>query len=160
MDNNTHPRVNRRGGTMNPLPLASALLATNASVAHMNRIQSQRLRETIRHAATTPCYRKRFSDASISTAADLARLPITTRKDIADTPIETRIPEGADVSRIPSCLTSGSTGHPLQGNMLPSDRVINDTFTLRTATMAPNDGYTLSSQTLMPIISHTTELKR
>ncbi len=82
------------------------------------RAESDRLlREHIRYAAeNSPFYRKRFADAGISPddincAADLAKLPFTTKADLEQA--------GRDLLCVPEseivdlCLTSGTTGKPV-----------------------------------------------
>ena len=122
--------------TMNPLDAITTLRQPRASAMQLERVQARRLRQIMQRAATVPHYRTRFGDAgidpgSIRTAADLVQLPVTTRAEIQQVPIERRLAERVDPNRMKSFFTSGSTGHPVRILQSRSNNLINGALTLR-----------------------------
>ena len=81
------------------------------------KIQTKGLRETVSHAFhKVPYYQRRFDGTiavdGISEANDISKLPITTKTDFRETPIQTRTAIDADISRCELRSTSGTTGVP------------------------------------------------
>lgn len=122
---------------MRALIALDTLLDTRAPAARLRARQERHLRRTVMHAATrVPFWRRRFAEAGvrpgdIRAAADLDRLPITTRGELQDTPIDDRIPEGVDRSKLFEWTTSGSSGTPLAIRLLPRDEAVNDALYFR-----------------------------
>jgi len=81
--------------------------------------QNARLQRLIAHAYdNVPYYRTlldrhRVRPDQIRTAADLARIPVTTRRDLQTAPPDTLLARGANPRRLIVHRTSGSTGQPL-----------------------------------------------
>lgn len=84
--------------------------------ADLERLQLERLQQTLRRAAQVPCYREKFRQAdidiaSIHTLDDLTRLPFTTKEDLRlNYPYGMFAVPMRDVVRIHS--SSGTTGKP------------------------------------------------
>ena len=80
--------------------------------------QARRLRQVVEHAwRTVPFHRRRFEDAGLTPAdirgvADLKYIPITTKRDLLESPIEDLVARGTDLNRYIRQTTSGSTGEP------------------------------------------------
>ena len=87
--------------------------------ASLESLQNQMLPEVIRHAANhVPYYRAQFSEyginvSQIQTVADLPKLPILTREDIAEN-FHALTSERASRRRLTIGHTSGTTGSPLE----------------------------------------------
>jgi len=93
--------------------LPEGLALRVAAVEARERVQLDLLRRHLRHAATTPFYRKRFQEIGFSpdgleSLADFRDLPLTTRQDI-DRDQTALFPEGNFVP-VDLALTSGTTG--------------------------------------------------
>jgi phenylacetate-CoA ligase len=94
-----------------------------ASRAEMTRLQEQRLRAQVRHAAAhSPFYRRKLKAAgvrpeAIRTLDDLRRLPFTTKDELKDN--QAANPPWGDVLAVPLAevlrvhMTSATTGRPL-----------------------------------------------
>ncbi|MBA3558527.1 MAG: phenylacetate--CoA ligase family protein [Gemmatimonadaceae bacterium] len=99
--------------------LPSLLRHPRASREELLRFQSRQLRRVIANAYDkVPYYRRLFDQAGvypgeIRTAADLARIPITTRRDLQKLPLEDRLARDVDPARLLIQPTSGSSGEPL-----------------------------------------------
>ena len=80
--------------------------------------QARCLAAVTRHAATgVPYYRRLFAAAGLAqdavcTPADLARVPISTRRALQDLPPRDLVASGLDPERLVNLLSSGSTGEP------------------------------------------------
>ena len=108
---------------INPLSQLSvyrALRPQNARTrADIDEFRDRRIRKLVRHAyRNVPYYRNLFdkydvSVESIRGAADLARIPITSRSDIQNASIEDRLACGVDASRLIVRRTTGSSGQCL-----------------------------------------------
>lgn len=81
--------------------------------------QSRQLRRVIANAYdNVPYYRRLFDHAAVKpeqirTAADLVRIPITTRRDLQKQPLEDLLARGVDPKQLLIQPTSGSSGEPL-----------------------------------------------
>ena len=94
-----------------------------ASRAELTRLQTRRLREQVRHAATaSPFYRRKFRAAGVRpervrTLADLRELPFTTKDELKEN--QAQKPLWGDVLAVPFAdvvrvhMTSATTGRPL-----------------------------------------------
>jgi phenylacetate-CoA ligase len=80
--------------------------------------QSEQLRRLVTHAARNiPYYKRLFREAGlqpddITEVSDLARIPVSSKRALLETPIEEQITPGTDLA---SCLvrnSAGSTGEP------------------------------------------------
>ncbi|MEI6778650.1 MAG: hypothetical protein WCK70_17255 [Chloroflexales bacterium] len=84
----------------------------------IQEIQMRKLRGLLDHAArSVPFYRRRFADAGlrpkdIRTPADLARLPLLSKREIQDH-LSDLLAKGSDRSQLIENHTGGSTGQPL-----------------------------------------------
>lgn len=102
------------------------------SPAELERLQMRRLRALLAHACRhVPLYRRRFVEAGlrvedVRTAADLARLPITTRQDLVSRPIADITADNVDLGRCVRRSTSGALGMPLTVYQRPRDRFLHD----------------------------------
>jgi len=80
--------------------------------------QSDQLRRLVARAAQeVPYYQRLFREAGsradgVSEVADLARIPISTKRALLEAPIEDQITPGTDLSRCLVRHSSGSTGEP------------------------------------------------
>ena len=102
----------------NPLPydLQDALRLRFSGPDEIAHRQTGLLRRHLRHAATFPFYRQLFQETgfdpeTMTSCAELSRLPLTSRKDIDHDPkafTAGAVPATADIA-----LTSGTTGSPL-----------------------------------------------
>ncbi len=121
---------------MNPLKGILTLLDTNADSKKILRLQNRRLQKTLRAAAHTPLYHKKYRDAGVSiddikSVSALHKLPIVTRDEIQSNPIEERVSAGIDISGMTPHTTSGSTGRSIQLLISRDNQQINDLLTLR-----------------------------
>ncbi|MBQ9889513.1 MAG: phenylacetate--CoA ligase, partial [Bacteroidales bacterium] len=82
----------------------------------IERLQAERLRDTVAHCMGSAFYRKRFSDIGLSpedikTLDDLQKIPFTTKQDLRDT-----YPFGIASIPLSKCTrlhsSSGTTGNP------------------------------------------------
>lgn len=82
----------------------------------IEKLQLQRLKETVAHCMNSPFYKKRFEEAGITpddikTLADLRKIPFTTKQDLRDT-----YPFGIASVSLEECVrlhsSSGTTGNP------------------------------------------------
>jgi phenylacetate-CoA ligase len=100
------------------LSTAARVLA-RASRPRIERFRDAQLRRVVTRAyARVPRYRRLFDDAGVRpedvrTAADLQRLPITTRAEAQTTPLQDQVARGVDPGRLVTRLTSGAAGAPL-----------------------------------------------
>ena len=123
---------------MNILDTADTLWSTRSSAEALRRKTDKRLRRLIEFAvARVPYYRELFRKAGLTSSdirctEDLQRIPVTTREDIQQRPIEEFTPEGMDPSRLVTFSTSGSTGRPLKIRQTQHDRAVNQALLLRT----------------------------
>jgi phenylacetate-CoA ligase len=91
---------------------------SRASRARVERFRDRKLRHLVRHAyARVPFYRELFDRSGVQpdeirTAADLARLPVTTKRDLMARPLEELLARGTDPSALILRATSGSSGLP------------------------------------------------
>jgi len=82
-------------------------------------VRDRRLRRLVAHAyARVPYYRRLFDGAGvrpeeIRSAADLARLPITSKADLRRLPAEDLVASGAELARCLHPRSSGTSGEPL-----------------------------------------------
>jgi len=82
--------------------------------------QSEHLRRLVSHAyRNVPYYRALFDRHGLAphhvrTVADLALIPITTKRDLQQAPAETVVAHGLDPDRLLVRTTSGSSGEPLR----------------------------------------------
>jgi phenylacetate-CoA ligase len=89
----------------------------SADVAEFERIQADLLQETIAQAArTSPFYRQRFAEhgvnlAGMRTPADLARLPLTARREVQERSTDLWAVSPARVTEL--VATTGTTGEPI-----------------------------------------------
>jgi phenylacetate-CoA ligase len=87
--------------------------------AETRRIQEKKLRSLIRHCyENVPYYHSLFRErgvdpSEIRTIDDLHKLPISTKRDIVDLPLEKTVASGTDPSKLWTARTSGTTGVPL-----------------------------------------------
>ncbi len=99
--------------------LAHLMASQWRSESALERIQSRRLRRLVRHAYTeVPYYRDLFDRAGIKVddirhARDLAGVPLTTKADLLEVPVDQRTARGVPLDRCRRSLTSGTTGVPL-----------------------------------------------
>jgi phenylacetate-CoA ligase len=81
--------------------------------------QNRRLRDLVEHAyARVPYYRDLFDRAGLQpgdvrTARDLRRVPVTSRRDLQEQPVDRIVARGVDPGRLITRTTSGSSGQPL-----------------------------------------------
>lgn len=86
----------------------------------LHRLQEERLMAIVRHAyRAVPYYRRLFDEAGIlprdiRCAADLARIPVTTRQDVQRAGTEAFLSKGAAANRCIKMVTSGETGVPFE----------------------------------------------
>ena len=80
--------------------------------------QDRRLRQVVKHAwENVPFHRRRLEKAGLTPAdirgvADLKYIPITTKRDLLESPIEDLVARGTDLKRCICQPSSGSTGEP------------------------------------------------
>jgi len=86
------------------------------------------LRRLVSHACSTvPYYRDLFREAGVKPEDvrgidDLAKIPLTTRRDLQEQPPERLISSKANPQQLMSSRTSGATGEPLEIRYGPADR--------------------------------------
>ena len=89
-----------------------------ADRASIRSFRERRLRQLVAHAfGRVPYYRKLFDKAGlrpqdVRTLDDLPLIPITTKRDVQQAPLEERIARGVEPDRCVRSITSGSTGEP------------------------------------------------
>jgi phenylacetate-CoA ligase len=89
------------------------------SEEELKLIQEKKLKMLIRHAyENVPYYRNLLNSVGIKpehikSAEDLSKIPITTKDNIKETPIDELLARGVDKKRCIKQTTSGSTGRPL-----------------------------------------------
>lgn len=89
-----------------------------ADPAATRRLQNRLLRQVVTHAVSkVPYYRGLFEAAGlrpgdICTVDDLAKIPTSTKDDVATVPVEDRMARGVNPERLVRHVTSGSTGLP------------------------------------------------
>ncbi len=109
-----------------------------ASRAALVRFQEERFRRLITHAYdTVPYYRAlferhRITPREIRSIADLALIPMSTRRDIQQADPMDLVTRGVDPSRLLVYRTSGSTGEPLTVRRTWLEERVNSAFRLRT----------------------------
>jgi len=97
--------------------LASLFPLTHASPERLNEVRDSRLRRLVAHAyANVPYYRRLFDSAGVRpehvrTAADLSRLPATSREQFQGLPLEELTARG--VGRLRPLDTGGSSGRQI-----------------------------------------------
>jgi phenylacetate-CoA ligase len=109
----------------------------HASRDEIVSFQDTQLRRLIAHAgANVPYYRSLFErhgvePGRVRTVADLARVPVTSRRDLQMAPPPTLLARGVDPARLIVHATSGSTGQPLQVRRTWPEERITSAFRLR-----------------------------
>jgi phenylacetate-CoA ligase len=99
--------------------------------------QNARLRRLIAHAyANVPYYRTLLErhgvePGHVRTIADLAHVPITSRRDLQTVPLSELVARGVDPTRLIVHATSGSTGQPLRVHRTWLEERITSVFRLR-----------------------------
>lgn len=117
-----------------------------ADPAQLKRSRDAKVCRLVSAAATTGYYGELFNRAGISvrdirSADDLARIPVTSKSDLQNRPIESFLAPGA-TNDLVTVRTSGSTGTPLRVLKTPSERM----FDLqRTVRFYMESGYSLFS---------------
>jgi phenylacetate-CoA ligase len=122
--------------TFNPLNRLSvyrALRPQNArSRREIDEFRDRRIRKVVRHAyQNVPYYRKLFdahgvSPDRINRAADLSRIPVSSRLDIQAASLADRLARGVDPSRLIVRRTTGSSGQCLElMRSWPEEHVLN-----------------------------------
>ena len=112
-------------GTDHLLTVRSALSLRGITRRHIVECRDRRLRRLIAHAyETVPYYRRLFErsgvdPSDIRTAADLRRVPISTKDDLRAVPVAERLQRGADPARLKSSTTSGFSGEPFTVRYTP-----------------------------------------
>jgi phenylacetate-CoA ligase len=82
------------------------------------RFQGERLRRLVRHAYDrVPLYRRLYQKAgldpdSVRGLEDLERIPVISKEDMRNLPVEDLVASGVDKGRLIARRTSGSTGEP------------------------------------------------
>jgi phenylacetate-CoA ligase len=88
------------------------------SRAEIVAFQNRRLRRIITHAyARVPYYRRLFDQAGVSprhirTVSDLDRIPVTSKSDLREVPLDQLLAKGVNPSTLIEHSTGGSTGEP------------------------------------------------
>ena len=101
------------------LQLRSLLRHPRAKRPDVVAFQNERLRRLVAHAYhRVPYYRGLFErhgikPEDIGTIADLARIPITDKRDLQALAVEESFERGVDAARLVTHRTSGSSGEPL-----------------------------------------------
>jgi phenylacetate-CoA ligase len=109
----------------------------HASRDEVASFQDAQLRRLIAHAyANVPYYRRLFErhgvePGRVRTVADLARVPVTSRRDLQTEPLARLLTRGVDPTRLIVHATSGSTGEPLQVRRTWPEERITSVFRLR-----------------------------
>ena len=108
---------------MNPLNRLSVYRSlrpqNSRSRSSIDAFRDRKLRKVVRHAGSSvPYYEKLFASHGVSAedirgAADLIRIPITSRGDIQSTSIEDRLAKGVDQGKLIVRQTTGSSGQCL-----------------------------------------------
>ena len=99
--------------------------------------QNERLRRLVNHAyRTVPYYRALFDRHGISpdqirSVADLASVPVTTKRDLQRAPMRDLIAHGLDPDRLIVHTTSGSSGEPLSIRHTWLEERVGSAFRLR-----------------------------
>ncbi len=102
------------------------------SPSQLEEIQGVKLRRMVRHAYDNVLYYRRLLDSvnvrpeEIRIAADLSRIPITTRKQIQQAPLEEVTAKGTNLKKCKNITTSGSSGLPLRVILNPADSAFHD----------------------------------
>lgn len=87
--------------------------------SRLQTMQRKRLRAIIKHAyENVPFYHRKFDKAGIKpddikSAADMTKIPMTTKSEIQACSLEDIVARNVDVNRCVKTMTSGSTGLPL-----------------------------------------------
>ena len=123
-------------------PLVSELWSIAAAPrldrAGIDALRDRKLRRTVRHAyECVPFYRELFDSAGVRpedvrSAADLTRLPTTSRGALQEAGVAGRLAAGFRREDCRVLHTSGSTGQPLEVRMSPWDWRIRKLVELRT----------------------------
>ena len=93
--------------------------ADRFDVARWEELQLKRLKPILRHAAHNVVYWQRifkmigFDPDQFTALEDIQRIPIVTRSQLKQIPLETLIAENVPNKRLVRATTSGSTGEPL-----------------------------------------------
>lgn len=88
--------------------------------SELEELQNKKLRSMVKHAyENTEFYHYKFKNAGIhpddiKTVKDLEKVPFTTKEELRQQKIESRVSRGLDLSRCFVTETSGSTGIPLK----------------------------------------------
>lgn len=108
----------RLGVALRIQSLAAALCASSWRREQVQRFQSRRLRELVRHAyESVPFYRdlyqrNKLQPDDIRGLEDLSRIPIARREEMQERPRVDLVARGLDPARLVVHRTSGSTGFP------------------------------------------------
>ncbi len=103
----------------------------------IDAFRDRRLRALVQHAARhIPFYREHFARAGLDVrdvrgAADLHRLPLVTRADLAGRAAGDLVPPGTSLNGLISHRTSGSTGEPLTIRRAPGEETLLALFRTR-----------------------------
>src|SRR5262249_46837437 len=109
-----------------------------ASRAEIVRFQEREFRRLIAHAYdAVPYYRALLAShgvkpSDIRTMADLALVPMSTRRDLQQADVTDLVARGRDPSRLLTYRTSGSTGEPLTVRRTWLEERVNSAFRIRT----------------------------
>jgi len=115
------------------------------------RFQNRKLRFLAEHAyRRVPLYRRLFDDAGLTprdvqSAADLVRLPITTKAEMRRRPVEDLLAQGVSADGLILRYTTGSTGEPTRVRRSEREDQLLRLFRIRTKHLA---GYRLSDRSL------------
>ncbi|WP_440953860.1 phenylacetate--CoA ligase family protein [Methanosarcina sp. Mfa9] len=88
--------------------------------SELEELQTKKLRSIVKHAyENTEFYHKKFKAAGIHpddirTLNDLSKIPFTTKEELRQQTLESRVSRGLDLSQCHVTETSGSTGIPLK----------------------------------------------
>jgi phenylacetate-CoA ligase len=105
--------------------------------SEMTAFRDARLRRLIAHAYESVPYYRALLDRHgvrpdhVRTAADLARIPITTRRQLQTAPPESLLARGVDPARLIVHRTSGSSGEPLRVRRTWLEERLTSVFRLR-----------------------------
>jgi phenylacetate-CoA ligase len=100
------------------LELGRRLPVLRASAERLRALQLRKLRATLQAVYhTVPYYRELFDSAGfapsdVRSLADLAHVPVTTKRDLLDAGVQRIVRRGTDVAACSSLTTSGSSGEP------------------------------------------------
>ncbi len=137
---------NPRGGTLSVYPIfAEDALGFWRRPQRGRRaiaaLQHRRLRCLVAHAAReVPFYRRLFDDARVSPTdirrpSDLARIPLPSKQQLRDAPLERRVARGLNPAKLIRLMTSGSTGEPMAVLRTRAEEALVHAYQLRSQLM-------------------------